>query len=120
MLHTVLVVMLVCGYATGENKDNITLNLHPVLHKSPKGRTSLDIGIAVQNQSDETKTFILPQDGSYCGWLDPKYIFVLHNEKGEALSLLPRCGNFGGRYNESTMISVAPRKTLYVMAHRIP
>jgi len=93
-----------------DKPTDFELTIHPI--------RELDWWVPVtaefRNRSERTQTIILPQDGSSAGWLDPQYLYTVKTANGRDVAMLGRCGNYGGTYDESTMIPVGPGETLYV------
>ncbi len=81
----------------------------------------LSVTAEFTNKSAEPVKIIVPQDGSEHGCLDPVYMFrvEVEGEKGP-LPLLPRCGNFGGDYDASSFVEIAPGKSVLVQMAVLP
>jgi hypothetical protein len=61
------------------------------------------------NKSDETITFLKPQDGSFFGWINPVYQFTIIDESGRSLPAPPRSGTLGfPTFNDQTKFTLLP------------
>jgi len=101
-------------------KNLATLNLYPVLRRYSTGTKGVSIAVEIKNNSTTPKTFIIPQDGSYWGWLDPHYLFTIKGDNKEVMKLPGRCGVYGGKYDKTTMKTIEPGQSFYVLANGLP
>ena len=91
-----------------------SVTLHPIVGKREGKCCYAAALLEFRNNSFNSATFVLPQDGSSEGWLDPKYEFDVKDRWGFNLPSSGRCGSYGGEYNSSTLVSVPPGGALYV------
>jgi hypothetical protein len=76
--------------------------------------------VRFKNGSKRPVTIVRPQDGSFYGWVEPHYKFVIDRRGGgKAATMLPRCGNHGAVYNEHSMVSLEPGKS-FELDVRVP
>ncbi len=92
------------------------INIYPLFIRYSNNNTALQVVAEIINHGNKPRTFIVPQDGSLWGWLDPKYLFTVTDATtGAIINPSGRCGMYGGEYNEKTMHTVAPGKRIYIM-----
>ncbi len=90
----------------------LTLRIEDANASEPTDRVALEATFT--NSSTRPYQIILPQDGSFYGWLSPTYeVSVVDGESAEAaFQLQPRCGNHGAVYNDKTLKRIEPGESL--------
>jgi len=73
--------------------------------------------LQITNHSGRPVVFVKRLDGSEWGWLQPTYELVAYDQQGERLPMGPRCGNYGGTYDSTTMRMVQHGETFTSQLH---
>jgi len=90
---------------SGGEGSSIEIALTPPPGSETKGR-NLPLEVTFTNTGARPATVIRPQDGSFVGWLSPIYEVEVIAPGGNRLSLGPRCGNHGARYDGTSLVTV--------------
>ena len=66
------------------------------------------VRLANRTTGEQTRYISTGLDGSFYGWLSPKYELTVEEPGEEPWKLSSRCGNHGGDYDATTMVTLAP------------
>lgn len=88
----------------------IELRLNP-LHDSYAMWEGVDIEVTFTNLTDNSLTFLKPQDGSTYGWINPIYNYSSLNEHGQRLPTAPGDQGLPPIYDETTMFTLEPEES---------
>jgi|WetSurMetagenome_2_1015567.scaffolds.fasta_scaffold34687_2 hypothetical protein len=118
--------LLVASGAVGSNpaavaaKPPVVLSIVPVVTQWNDDGHRVAVAVEFANHGLEPLTFITPQDGSEWGWLDPKYLYKVTPEGQDPLGIFMRCGLFGGRYDKTTLFTVPPGESRFILTRNLP
>lgn len=71
----------------------------------------VEVEVAFANNSDRVLLFLMPQEDSLDGWVNPVYRFVVFDSAGRSLPLPLRCGSMAEPlYDEKSLFLIEPGK----------